>query len=153
MLTIRIVRGVLELERDRNAAALAALEAGDPLARRLAGPTYFVARIRALLAHSLVRLGETDRAEEFLAGLGEPDRQRGEIRIADATLRLAQGDPQAALAMLGRVQEHPVPEDSWGFWRAQLTYSRPSPETHSATPTPLTRPSSAHWTCPSAVGT
>jgi LuxR family maltose regulon positive regulatory protein len=118
VLTMRLLRGMLELALDRNAAALAALEAGDPLARRLAGPIYFVARIRGLLAHSLIRLGETDRAEEFLAGLAEQDRQRGEIRIAEATLRLAQSDPQAALAVLGN-QEHPVPEDSWGFWRAR----------------------------------
>ena len=48
VLAIRLLRGTLELERDRNAAALAALEAGEALARRLAGPNYFAARIRAL---------------------------------------------------------------------------------------------------------
>ena len=119
VLGIRLLRGMLELERDRNAAALAALEAGEQLARRLAGPHYFAARIRALLMQSLIRLGQAERAEQFLAGLGEQDRERGEIRVAAAALRLAQGDPQAALAALAPVDEDPVAEDYWGFWRAR----------------------------------
>jgi LuxR family transcriptional regulator, maltose regulon positive regulatory protein len=119
VLAIRIARGALELVRDRNDAALAALEAGEALARRLAGPPYQVARIRALLVHSLVRLGQAERAGQFLAGLGERDRERREIRVAAASLRLAQGDPQAALAALASIQERPVAEDYWGFWQAR----------------------------------
>jgi LuxR family transcriptional regulator, maltose regulon positive regulatory protein len=119
VLAIRLLRGTLELERDRNAAALAALEAGESLARRLAGPHYFVARIRALLVHALTRLGQAERAGQFLAGLGEQDRERGEIRVAAAGLRLAQGDPQAALAALPPVQQGPDAEDYRGFWRAR----------------------------------
>jgi LuxR family transcriptional regulator, maltose regulon positive regulatory protein len=119
VLGIPIVRGTLELERDRNAAALASLEGGELLARRLGRPNYMVARIRALLVHALVRLGQVERAEQFLAGLGEQDRERGEIRVAVAALRLAQGDPRAALTALAPIQEHPVSEDYWGFWRAR----------------------------------
>ena len=119
VLTIRTTRGTLELERGRNAAALAALEAGEALARRLAGPYYLVARIRGLLVHALIRLGQLERAGQFLAGLGEQDRDRRELRVAAAALRLAQGDPQAALAALAPIKEHPVSEDYWGFWRAR----------------------------------
>jgi len=119
VLWIRVIRGMLELERDRNAAALAALEAGESLGQWLTVPHYLVARIRALLVHALVRLGQADRAGQFLAGLGEQDRQRGELRVAAAALRLAQGDPQAALAALAPVQEDPVSEDYWGSWRAR----------------------------------
>jgi LuxR family transcriptional regulator, maltose regulon positive regulatory protein len=115
----RMIRGMLELARDRNAAALPALEAGELLARRLGGRNYLVARNRALLVHALIRLGQAERAEQFLAGLGEQDRQRGELHVAAAALRLAQGDPQAALAALAPVQEDPVSEDNWGFWRAR----------------------------------
>jgi LuxR family transcriptional regulator, maltose regulon positive regulatory protein len=119
VLAIRVIRGMLELVRNRNAAALAAFEAAELSARRLAGPHYFVPRTRSLLIHSLVRLGQAERAEQFLAGLGEQDRERPEVRVAAAVLRLAQGDPQAALAALGPVQEGPHPQDYWGFWRAR----------------------------------
>ena len=119
VLGVLIIRGTLELERDRNAAALAALKAGEPLARRLAGPNYQIARIRALLVHSLIRLGQAERATQFLAGLAEQDRDRGELRVAAAALALAQDDPQAALAALAPIQPGPDPEDHWGFWRAR----------------------------------
>ena len=119
VLAIRLIRGSLELVRGRNAAALAALEAGEPLARRLAGPHYFVALLRALLVHALIRLGQAERAGQFLAGLGEQDREREEIRVAAAELRLAQGDPQGALGALAPVQQNPDSEDYWGFWRAR----------------------------------
>ncbi len=119
VLAIRSIRGMLELVRGRNAAALAALEAGEPLARRLAGPNYFAARTRALLVQSLIRLGQAERAGQFLAGLGEQDRDRGELRVAAAALRLAQGDPQTALAALAPIQQNPVAEDYWGFWLAR----------------------------------
>ena len=119
VLAIRSVRGTLELERDRDAAALAALEAGEALARRLEGHRYLAARIRAMLVHALIRLGQAERAGQFLAGLDQQDRERGEIRVAAAELRLAQGDPQGALAALAPIQEHPVAEDYWGFWRAR----------------------------------
>ncbi|HTW03955.1 MAG TPA: LuxR C-terminal-related transcriptional regulator [Streptosporangiaceae bacterium] len=119
VLAIRLIRGVLELERNHNAAALAALEAGEALAGRLGGQHYFAARLRALLVHALIRLGQAERAGQFLAGLSDEDRRRGEIRIAAAALLLAQGDPQAALAALAAIQENPVFEDHWGFWRAR----------------------------------
>jgi LuxR family transcriptional regulator, maltose regulon positive regulatory protein len=118
-LAMRYIRGTIELERDRNAEALAALETGEPLARRLNRPHYFVARTRALLVHALVRLGQAERAEQFLAGLGDQERERGEIRVAAAVLRLAQGRPRAALAELASFQQNPVPEDYWGFWQAR----------------------------------
>jgi LuxR family maltose regulon positive regulatory protein len=119
VLAIRYIRGTLELLRGRNAAALAALEAGEALAQRLAGQSHFIARTRALLVHSLVRLGQAERAEEFLAGLGEQDRERDEIRVAVAALRLAQEDPEAALAEVARVLEGPSSQDYWGFWQAR----------------------------------
>ena len=109
MLVIRYVRGMVELGRGRDREALAAFQAAERLARRLAGPHYFVPRIRALLVLTLVRLGETERAGQVLAGLGEQDRERGEIRIATAALRLAQDDPHAALAALAPVLDGSAP--------------------------------------------
>jgi hypothetical protein len=54
------------------------------------------------------RLGKTERAEKFLAGLDERERASGGIRIATAALRLAQADPDAALAVLGPVLDNSV---------------------------------------------
>ena len=118
VLAIRILRGMLELQRGRNVAALAALEAGEAVARRLAGPNYLAARLRALLVHALIRLDQAERAGQFLAGLSEQDRERGELRVAAAALRLAQGDPQAALAALAPMQQDPAAEGYRGTWRA-----------------------------------
>jgi len=72
---------------------------------------YFVPWTRAPL-HALVRLGETEPAEQALAGLGEQGREHGEVRIAAAALRLAQDDPCAATAALEPVWDGPVPVNS-----------------------------------------
>jgi LuxR family transcriptional regulator, maltose regulon positive regulatory protein len=106
------VRGQLELGRGRPVDALAAFQA----ARRLAGPHPLARPLRAWLVHALVRLGETEDAEQVLAGLGERDRDRAEMRIAAAALRLARDDPHAATAALA-----PVLDGSAGVgWRSWL---------------------------------
>jgi LuxR family transcriptional regulator, maltose regulon positive regulatory protein len=114
-IAIRYDRGVLEQARGRDAAALAAFEAVEPLARRLDEPHHIIPRARAQLVHSLVRLGQTERAAQILAGLDGQDRGRGEIRIAAATLRLAQSDPQAARSELTPILDGRAPA-SLGFW-------------------------------------
>jgi LuxR family maltose regulon positive regulatory protein len=98
-------RGQLELGRGRAAGALAAFRAAE----RLAAPYPLAGPIRAWLLHTLVRLGETERAEHMLAGLGGPDRDRGEMRSAAAVLRLAQHDPHAAAAALAPVLDGSCP--------------------------------------------
>lgn len=50
-----------------------------------------------------------EAAGRVLAGLGDQDRDRGETRIAVAVLRLAQGDPRAALAELAPVRDGSAP--------------------------------------------
>jgi LuxR family transcriptional regulator, maltose regulon positive regulatory protein len=106
------VRGQLELGRGRAADALAAFRA----AQRLAGPHPLARPLRTWLVHALVRLGETEDAEQVLAGLGDRDRDRGEMRIAAAALRLARDDPHAAAAALA-----PVLDGSAGMgWRSWL---------------------------------
>ncbi|HEY6312831.1 MAG TPA: LuxR C-terminal-related transcriptional regulator [Streptosporangiaceae bacterium] len=106
------VRGQLELGRGRVADALAAFRAAE----RLAGPHPLARPLRAWLVHALVRLGETEDAGQVLAGLGERDRDRGEMRIAAAALRLTQDDPHAAAVALA-----PVLAGSAGVgWRSWL---------------------------------
>ena len=114
-LAVRYLRGILELARGRGADALAAFRAAGRLAGRLAAPYLLVRRTTALLLHTLVRLGDTERAERDLAGLGERERDHGEIRIATAALRLAQDDPDAASAALAPVLDEsaPVTRPTW----------------------------------------
>ena len=103
-MSVRYARGVLELARGRDHDALAAFRAAERLAGapRHAAPARPAEREHCMLL-TLVRLGETERAEQALAGLGEQERERGEMRIALAALRLAKDDPQAAAAALAPV--------------------------------------------------
>jgi LuxR family maltose regulon positive regulatory protein len=107
--TVHSVRGLLELVRGRDADALAAFRAAERLAGRLAAPHYLVPQARARQLQALVRLGEIEQAERALADLGEEDRDRGEVRVATAVLRLAQGDPGEAAAVLAPVLEGSAP--------------------------------------------
>jgi LuxR family transcriptional regulator, maltose regulon positive regulatory protein len=97
---VHYIRGQLELARRRYVGALAAFRTTERLAERLAAPHLLVMRVRGFIMQALVHLGETERAEHVVFGLADQDRDRGEIRIAIAVLRLAQDDPQAASAVL-----------------------------------------------------
>jgi LuxR family maltose regulon positive regulatory protein len=103
------VRGVLELVRGRYQDALAAFRAAEQLAGYLSAPHLHVPPTRGLLLHVLLRLGEIERAEQALAELSEPDRERGEMRTALAALRLAQSDPHAATTALAPVLDGSAP--------------------------------------------
>jgi LuxR family transcriptional regulator, maltose regulon positive regulatory protein len=102
-------RGQLQLAVGRDADALAAFRAAERLAGRLAAPPLLVPSARALVLYALVRLGETERAEQVLSGLSDQDREHGEVHIATAALRLAQHDPYAATAALGPVLDGSAP--------------------------------------------
>ena len=109
---VHSVRGLLELARGRDADALAAFRAVERLSGLLAAPHYLVTAARAWLLLALVRLGETEQAEQALADLGEQDRDRREIRTAVAALRLAQDDPRAATTALAPALDGSTPVTS-----------------------------------------
>jgi LuxR family transcriptional regulator, maltose regulon positive regulatory protein len=117
-LAVRGIRGRLELARGRDADALAAFQAADRLAGRLAEPSLTVLPNRSFLVQTLVRLGETARAEQVLTELDDQDRNSGAIRISLATLRLAQHNPQATIAALTPVLDGSAPV-AWPGWLAQ----------------------------------
>jgi LuxR family transcriptional regulator, maltose regulon positive regulatory protein len=117
-LAIRTLRGLLELARGRDGDALAAFQAADQLAGRLAEPGLVVLPNLSFLVQTLVRLGETERAEQALAALADRDRDDGAIRIALATLRLAQDNPHEAIAALAPVLDGSAPLP-WPAWLAQ----------------------------------
>ena len=95
-MSLRYARAVLELARGRSQEALAAFRGAENLAAALVGPHTCVTSMRSRMLQTLVRLGQTGRAEQALAELGEDERVSAEMRTAAAMLRLATGDPQAA---------------------------------------------------------
>jgi hypothetical protein len=86
-----IWRGCLEIARGRPEVARAALRG---VGRLPGGPLIaahpLTTQVRAFLLHVLVRRGETAQADTVLTETGEEERERPGIRIAVATLQLAQ---------------------------------------------------------------
>ena len=108
-IVIRYIRALLELARGRDQEVLATFEAAERLSRLLDAPDWPLMRARALRLHALVRLGETGRAEQDIAEIGEQGQLSGEIRMALAALRIAQDDPHAATVALAPVLSGAVP--------------------------------------------
>jgi LuxR family maltose regulon positive regulatory protein len=108
-LVIRYIRALLELARGRDQEVLATFEAAERLSSLLDAPDWPLMRARALRLHALVRLGELGRAEQDIAEIAEQGQPSGEIRMAVAALRIAQGDPRAATVALAPVLSGAVP--------------------------------------------
>jgi LuxR family transcriptional regulator, maltose regulon positive regulatory protein len=107
-----------ELARGRNAEARAAFSTAERLAGLLAAPNPLITGMRAFRLQTQVRAGETEDAEQAVAELGEQERDRGEMRITIAMIRLAQDDPAGAIAALGPVLDGSAPL-VWPPWLVQ----------------------------------
>jgi LuxR family maltose regulon positive regulatory protein len=102
-MSLRYARAVLELARGRYQGALAAFRGAEKLTATLVRPHTCVTSMRSRMLQTLVRLGQTGRAEQALADLGEDERTSAQMRTAVAALRLASDDPQAAADALAPV--------------------------------------------------
>jgi LuxR family transcriptional regulator, maltose regulon positive regulatory protein len=100
-------RAALELARGRNAEALAAIRAAER-SFDLLPPNPLVTTLRAFQLFAQVRAGETEAAERALAGFDDDQRDRAEMRVATAVLRLTQDDPAGASAVLAPVLDGSV---------------------------------------------
>jgi LuxR family transcriptional regulator, maltose regulon positive regulatory protein len=107
-MSLRHARAVLELARGRYREALTAFEGAEKLAATLVTQHTSVTSMRSRMLQTLARAGQTGRAEQALAELGEDERASAEMRTAAAALRLAQGDPQAAADALAPVLDGSV---------------------------------------------
>jgi LuxR family maltose regulon positive regulatory protein len=112
-------RGMLEFVSGRHGSALRAFQAAERLAESLVTPHTLAPRLRSHLLQALARRGETQRVEQALADMDGPERQRGEIRIAEASLRLAQEDPRAATTVLAPVIDGSAPLQNAHLWEVQ----------------------------------
>jgi LuxR family maltose regulon positive regulatory protein len=112
-------RGMLEFVSGRHDAALRAFQRAERLARSLIMPHTLAPRLRSHLLQTLTRCGETERVAQALAGMDAAERERGEIRIAEASLRLAGNDPKAATAVLAPVIDGSAPLQNAHLWEVQ----------------------------------
>ena len=107
-MSLHHARAVLELARGRYQEALAAFRGAEKLAASMVRPDSCVTSMRSRMLQTLMRLGETGRAEQALAELGEDERASAEMRTAVAALRLASDDPEAAADALAPVLDGSV---------------------------------------------
>jgi LuxR family transcriptional regulator, maltose regulon positive regulatory protein len=108
-LYLHLTMGLFELAHDRSDAALAQLQKAERLGARLVTRHVLAMQTEAFLLQALVRLGKYDDVEHQVVGMDECQRQDSEIRKAVAALRLAQGDPDAAVGALAPVLDGSVP--------------------------------------------
>ena len=112
-------RGMLEFVSGRHDSALSAFRKAERLASSLVTPHTLAPRLRSHLLQTLARIGETRRVEHALAAMDRAERERAEIRIAEASLRIAEDDPAAATAVLAPVIDGSVPLPNAHLWEVQ----------------------------------
>jgi LuxR family maltose regulon positive regulatory protein len=115
-LVLHHARGMLKLARGRDADALDAFRTAERLAGSLVTGHPRTTPMRAHMLQTLVRLGDSERAEAILGAVDETGH--GETRNALAALRLVQRDPQAAAAALAPVLDGSAPVTNPG-WMTQ----------------------------------
>jgi LuxR family transcriptional regulator, maltose regulon positive regulatory protein len=116
---LHYARGLLEFVSGRPHAALGPFRAAERLANELVTQHTLARRLRSHVLQALVRLGETQRVDEALAGMDGPERDSWEMRNATAALRLAQDDPEAATVALAPVIDGSVSLVNAHLWEVQ----------------------------------
>jgi LuxR family maltose regulon positive regulatory protein len=101
--------GLLRLVDGRFDEALAAFRAAERMQARLASDHPMTYELRNRILQVQIRMGDTTAARAALAGMSAPERARGDMLIATATLHLAEGDAQAAMDALRAVIEYRAP--------------------------------------------
>lgn len=105
---LHYARGLTQMARRHHADALADFRIAEQLSGVFASPRALGLPLLALMQLSHVELGETGRVEAALAGLDDEERRSAYTRTALASLRLAQHDPQAAVAELAPILDGTV---------------------------------------------
>ena len=116
---LHLGRGMLELARGRYPEALAAIGTAERLTTLLVTEHTLARQGRSHRLQALVRMGETQRVEHILAEMDGPERDSGEMHIAEAALRLAQDDPDAATVALAPIIAGTVRLASAHLWVVQ----------------------------------
>jgi LuxR family maltose regulon positive regulatory protein len=105
-------RAMLEFARDRHEEAMTAQRAVESIQRGFATRHIVARRAEALKLAMLVHIGETELVRRALDDMDEDVRATSEARVVEATLRLAQEDPEGAAAALAPIFASASPIDN-----------------------------------------
>jgi LuxR family transcriptional regulator, maltose regulon positive regulatory protein len=108
-LLVQRAQGMLALGQGQLEEALVAFRAAERLQSMLVTPHALTAQMREFLILTLLRLGRRTEARRVLDGLSEAERHWGEARTAMASVRLAEGQAQAAADAIGPVVDGEAP--------------------------------------------
>ena len=117
-LMLYATQALLERARGRHAQAAAAYRAAELIEGLLVTPPIDATRRHAVYLEILLRMGETDRVEAALAAMDEEVRETTWMRVVLATLRLAHGDPEAAVEVLAPVRDDATPVEA-SLWEIE----------------------------------
>jgi LuxR family transcriptional regulator, maltose regulon positive regulatory protein len=104
-LVIHYTRGLLRLGEGRLGHALEAFRTADRIRALLPADHLLTIESRGRMLETQVRMGEVEAASGALDEIGEPARDRAELRVPAAAIALAQGAPDQAADALGPVIE------------------------------------------------
>jgi LuxR family maltose regulon positive regulatory protein len=108
-LLVHMASGMLQAGRGRHHEALEEFGAAEYLGSQLADSHALSSRVTGWLLATQARLGMTGEARAVLAALDDERANSGEIRNALAVIRLAEGDPAAALGAVADVLDGTAP--------------------------------------------
>jgi LuxR family maltose regulon positive regulatory protein len=118
-LLLHLVQGWLYVAEGRYEDALDAFRTGERIQTLLIAPQRISFPVRSFVVQMLVRLGDAAAAGTEFAEMAD-ESDRGERRIAVATLRLAEGDAEAAVDVLAPVLDGSVPSTKTSIIQAVL---------------------------------
>ena len=104
-LEIQYARGLLRLGQGRLDQALEAFRTAERIRTLLPTDHLLTIESRRRMLDTQVRMGEADAASVTLDEIGEPARDRAELRVTAAAIALAQGAPDRAIDALVPVIE------------------------------------------------
>jgi LuxR family maltose regulon positive regulatory protein len=104
-LVIHHARGLLRLGQGRIDEALAAFRTAERIRTLLPADHLLAIESHGRMLETQVRMGLAEAAGDAFAKIGEPERDRAELRVTGAAIALAQGAPEQAVDALAPVIE------------------------------------------------
>jgi LuxR family transcriptional regulator, maltose regulon positive regulatory protein len=108
-LLVHIANGMLQAGRGRRHEALEEFTAAEHLRSRLEGSHALASQVTGWRLATQARIGLPDQARAWLAALDDERASSGEVGNARAVIRLAEGEPAAALAAVADVLDGTAP--------------------------------------------